>query len=113
DDPESRRLLRSFHRGVDRSPIVRAKQFRTPIKTRILAGGVHAARQQVVRIDRESGWPVAAEYSAALLKKVPSLVDGCDAGILSDYGSDLGQPVLPAAVRKALPNRYRRLPWPD
>src|SRR5436853_5930728 len=34
-DPEGRRLLSSFHRGVDRSRIVRAKQYRTPVKTRI------------------------------------------------------------------------------
>src|SRR5580765_8871538 len=38
DDVESRRLLKSFHRGVDRSPVIRARGFRTPIKTRILAG---------------------------------------------------------------------------
>src|SRR6187431_2544361 len=40
-DPEGRRLIASFQRGVDRSRIVRAKQYRTPIKTRVLAGGVH------------------------------------------------------------------------
>jgi rfaE bifunctional protein kinase chain/domain len=110
DDPESRRLLKSFHRGVDRTPVVRAKQFRTPIKTRILAGGVHAARQQVVRIDRDSGWPVASELSAALIKKIPALVDGCDAVILSDYGSGLVTPALADAVRKAVAKRSRRLP---
>jgi bifunctional ADP-heptose synthase (sugar kinase/adenylyltransferase) len=33
--------------------------YATPVKTRILAGGVHAARQQVVRIDRETGWPLS------------------------------------------------------
>ena len=59
DDVESRRLLESFHRGVDRTRSHSREGFRTPIKTRILAGGIHAARQQVVRIDRDSGWPVA------------------------------------------------------
>jgi len=108
DDAESRRLLKSFHRGVDRTPVTRAKAFRTPVKTRILAGGVHAARQQVVRIDRESGWPVSVEFSAALIRKVSSLVDGCDAVILSDYGSDLVTPALADAVRKAVAKRSRR-----
>src|SRR5258706_10261403 len=42
-DTESRRLLKSFQRGVDRSFIIRDKDYRTPVKTRILAGGVHAA----------------------------------------------------------------------
>src|SRR5581483_3970308 len=54
-DPEGRRLVRSFAHGVDRSHVIRSAGYRTPVKTRILAGGVHAARQQVVRIDRETG----------------------------------------------------------
>src|SRR5438046_6358186 len=52
-DAEGRRLLGSFHPAVERSHIVRAHQYRTPVKTRILAGGVHSTKQQVVRIDRE------------------------------------------------------------
>src|SRR5258706_1655175 len=38
-DPEGRRLLASFHRGVDKTHVVRAREYRTPVKTRILAGG--------------------------------------------------------------------------
>src|ERR1051325_7458594 len=33
DDAEARRLLSSFHRGVDRTHIVRADKYRTPVKT--------------------------------------------------------------------------------
>ena len=33
----------------------RAQGYVTPVKTRILAGGVHSAKQQVVRIDRAGG----------------------------------------------------------
>src|SRR5450432_826068 len=51
-DPEGQRLLASFPRGVDRRAIVRTRGHRTPVKTRILAGGVHSAKQQIVRIDR-------------------------------------------------------------
>src|SRR5215831_14012085 len=58
-DPEGRRLLASFHRGVDRRHVTRVAGYRTPVKTRILAGGVHSAKQQLVRIDREAGWPLA------------------------------------------------------
>src|SRR5262249_13954775 len=47
-DPEGRRLLRSFHRGVDKAFVRRSPAYRTPVKTRILAGGVHSAKQQVV-----------------------------------------------------------------
>src|SRR5258707_998271 len=79
DDAEGRRLLASFHRGVSRAHVVRAREYRTPVKTRILAGGVHAARQQVVRIDRESGWPLDPAISAALAKKIAPALDECDA----------------------------------
>ena len=41
-DVEGRRLLASFHRGVDRADVVRARGYRTPVKTRILAGGVQS-----------------------------------------------------------------------
>jgi D-glycero-beta-D-manno-heptose-7-phosphate kinase len=107
-DPEGRRLLASFPRGVERAHIVRAKAYRTPVKTRILAGGVHAARQQVVRIDRESGWPLAADVSRAFAKKVSSLADSCDAVVLSDYGSGLVTPLLAGAILKVVIRRPRR-----
>jgi rfaE bifunctional protein kinase chain/domain len=107
-DPEGRRLLASFHRGVERTNIVRAKSYRTPVKTRILAGGVHAARQQVVRIDRESGWPLTGDVSLAFAKKLAALADSCDAVLLSDYGSGLVTPALADTIRKAVANRSRR-----
>ena len=111
-DPEGRRLLASFHRGVDTAQVVRAREYRTPVKTRILAGGVHAARQQVVRIDRDTGWPLDESVSRALAKKIAPALDRCDAVILSDYGSGLVTPALAEAVRRAAANRTRRRPIP-
>jgi D-glycero-beta-D-manno-heptose-7-phosphate kinase len=107
-DPEGRRLLASFDRGVDRSPVIRAREYRTPVKTRILAGGVHAARQQVVRIDRESGWPLDERVSRALAAKIGPALDACDAVLLSDYGSGLVTPALADAVRRLVARRARR-----
>jgi rfaE bifunctional protein kinase chain/domain len=107
-DPEGRRLLAGFHRGVDRAHVVRARGYRTPVKTRILAGGVHAARQQVVRIDRETGWPLDAAVSRALAKKIRPALDGCDAVVLSDYGSGLVTPALADTIRRAVAGRSRR-----
>jgi rfaE bifunctional protein kinase chain/domain len=111
-DPEGQRLLKSFDRGVDRTAVIRSKRYRTPIKTRILAGGVHAARQQVVRIDRETGWPVAESVTQALAKKLPALVESCDVVLFSDYGSGLITPELASIVRGALARRSRRRPIP-
>src|SRR5438128_558099 len=69
-DPDGRRLLTSLHRGVERNHIVRARGYLTPVKTRILAGGIHAARQQVVRIDRDSAWPLDESIGRALAAKI-------------------------------------------
>jgi len=107
-DAEGRRLLASFPRGVERTHVGRVDGYRTPVKTRILAGGVHAARQQVVRIDREVGWPIAPEVARRFAKKAASLVDACDAVVLSDYGSGLVTPLVAAAVRKAVARTRRR-----
>jgi rfaE bifunctional protein kinase chain/domain len=112
NDPEGRRLLASFHRGVDRGQIVRAREYRTPVKTRILAGGVHAARQQVVRIDRETGWPLDHSVSAALARKLGPALENCDAVLLSDYGSGLVTPALADTIRRAVARRSRRRPIP-
>src|SRR5262249_47257834 len=65
-DAEGSRLVGSFHRGVDRKSMIRLRGYRTPVKTRILAGGVHSAKQQVVRIDRETDWPVDPAVGKAL-----------------------------------------------
>src|SRR5512142_1210538 len=109
-EPEGRRLVASFHRGVERGHIIRSRAYRTPVKTRILAGGVHAARQQIVRIDRESSWPLDEAISRAVARKIGAAVEGCDAVLLSDYGSGLVTPALAAAVRRAAQASARRRP---
>ena len=68
----------------------------------ILAGGIHSAKQQVVRIDRESGWPLAPEVSEAFAAKLAPALADCDAVLLSDYGSGLITPDLALAIRRAI-----------
>jgi rfaE bifunctional protein kinase chain/domain len=111
-DPEGRRLLASLPRGVDRSSIVRSRTYRTPVKTRILAGGVHSAKQQVVRIDRETAWPVTDPVGRTFSARLAPALDDCDAVVLSDYGSGLVTPALAERVRLALGRRSRRRPVP-
>ena len=53
-DDAGRRLLEALPRGVVARGVVGRAGFHTPVKTRILAGGVHSAKQQVVRIDRDT-----------------------------------------------------------
>ena len=111
-DPEGRRLRRSLHRGVDRAQVAPAREYRTPVKTRILAGGIHAARQQVVRIDREPDWPVADALRRAFVKRINAMLRDCDAVILSDYGSGLVTPAFADEVRRVTAARSRRRPVP-
>lgn len=107
-DPEGKRLLASFPKAVDVRQVVRARHYRTPVKTRILAGGVHSAKQQVVRIDRETGWPLASDVSDAFAEKLAPALADCDAVLLSDYGSGLVTPDLALAVRRAIEARTPR-----
>ena len=51
-DEAGRRLFKVLPRAVERAGLLRPGGYRTPVKTRILAGGIHSAKQQVVRIDR-------------------------------------------------------------
>jgi rfaE bifunctional protein kinase chain/domain len=58
----------------------------TPVKTRIMAGGYQATRQQVVRIDREPAGEPAPTTEDALLARLASLATHADAIVISDYG---------------------------
>jgi rfaE bifunctional protein kinase chain/domain len=111
-DEQGRRLLAGLPRRIDRRQVVRAKGYRTPIKTRILAGGIHSAKQQIVRIDREAGWPLEEAVSKAFAEKIVAALDSCDAVLLSDYGSGLVTPALASAIAAATLKRGRRRPIP-
>ena len=96
DDP-GRRMVRALHPGVDRSRIVRVSTHATPLKTRILAGGIHSAKQQVVRIDRGVR-PVITPAARAVFEATSLLaVHDCDGVLVSDYGQGL---ITPAFLKR-------------
>ena len=105
-DDIGRRLGRSLPRGFARTGLVKLPGYRTPTKTRILAGGIHSARQQVVRIDRD-GPPVTPGARDALAGAVAEAVAGCDAVVVSDYGTGLITPGFVADLKRRLPRRKR------
>jgi rfaE bifunctional protein kinase chain/domain len=103
EDDQGNRLLESLgSRAVDVRGIVRPKGMKTPTKTRILAGGVHSAKQQVVRIDRAPRTPIADVDRRALQRKLHAAVAQCDALLVSDYGSGLVTPAIVEAARRQL-----------
>jgi rfaE bifunctional protein kinase chain/domain len=107
-DAEGRRLVAGLSRTVNRRQIVRARHYRTPVKTRILAGGVHSAKQQIVRIDRDAEWPLSDDVSHAFARKLIGALGDCDAVVLSDYGSGLVTPALAASIQEVVTRRGRR-----
>jgi len=105
-DETGRRLIGTLRRKrVDVDAVLRPPAYRTPTKTRILAGGIHSAKQQVVRIDRASCTTTDDRTRAAFESRVLRSLRGCDALLISDYGSGLVSPSLVARARKALPAR--------
>jgi D-glycero-beta-D-manno-heptose-7-phosphate kinase len=79
----------------------------TPVKTRILAGGVHTAKQQIVRIDRVVSCEYDAKSRAAFARAALKAAAECDAILMSDYGTGLVTPELAAALVKKVGGRAR------
>jgi rfaE bifunctional protein kinase chain/domain len=102
-DETGRRLLAELrHRKVDVDGVVRPALYRTPTKTRILAGGIHSAKQQVVRIDRAASSSIDEQARRGFESKVLRALRGADGLIVSDYGTGLVRPALVAEARKII-----------
>jgi rfaE bifunctional protein kinase chain/domain len=95
---------------VDRRHVVRDRRATTPVKTRILAGGVHSAKQQVVRIDRGVGAEIEAGGRAAFERQALRVCARADAVLVSDYGSGLVTPRLVGALRTEIRRAGRGTP---
>jgi rfaE bifunctional protein kinase chain/domain len=105
DDAEGLAIASLFSRaGIDASLLVSVPGYATPTKTRILGGGVHSIRQQVVRIDRESALPLDSALTTALRENVRRAASGASVLVLSDYGYGSARPEWIAAAREANPS---------
>ncbi len=92
-DDAGRRLEAALPRRASLDGVVRPTGGVTPVKTRILAGGVHSAKQQVVRIDR-AGSAVTPALVRQVEAQLARAIKRADAVILSDYGTGLITPAL-------------------
>jgi len=72
--------------GISADGIVTEHGRTTPVKTRIMAGGYQATRQQVVRLDREPAGEPQPVTEDALLARLTALTARVDAIVISDYG---------------------------
>jgi len=100
DDPEGQHLIQYFSNlGIDTSSIITTKSYRTPSKTRILAGAVHSQRQQIVRLDAGASLKDTKVQFAAEQKLKAALKDA-DALLVSDYGYGLATPQVISKIWK-------------
>ena len=106
-DESGRRLLQTMRTRIDVRGVIRPRSFLTPTKTRILAGGIHSAKQQVVRVDRSSALDLTDADRRALESSLAAAASACDALLVSDYGSGIVTPALVAGAQKRLRRRGR------
>jgi rfaE bifunctional protein kinase chain/domain len=108
-DDAGRRMVASLPRKVSRDGLVRPADYQTPVKTRILAGGIHSAKQQVVRIDRRID-PVTDRDRATVARALRTAMRKADALLVSDYGSGLVSPRLVASLAREHRRSGRPIP---
>lgn len=72
--------------GVQLEGIVKSAAGATVTKTRILAGGHHTARQQVIRIDDDERLPVTEQDRLTILANMQNAAAWANAVVVSDYG---------------------------
>jgi rfaE bifunctional protein kinase chain/domain len=101
------RRLRALLRGagIDVTGVVMDKTYPTPVKSRILGGGTHSTRQQIVRIDRVSALPERSAARVQVARALGTFKGRLDGVLVSDYGLGL---VTPDLVRSAIALAERR-----
>ncbi|HUX07554.1 MAG TPA: PfkB family carbohydrate kinase [Acidobacteriota bacterium] len=72
--------------GIDTDNLERVKSARTAVKTRVIAGGAHSIKQQIVRIDRLNGASGGPQQDESIRRHLKSLLPECEAVLISDYG---------------------------
>jgi rfaE bifunctional protein kinase chain/domain len=103
DDEAGDALLSYFRvKGVSTRWVKRSRGYVTPTKSRVLGGLGHGHLQQIVRVDREPGGPLARETQRKLSCQALSLARGSSAILISDYGYDSASPAEVTFLRQQI-----------
>jgi rfaE bifunctional protein kinase chain/domain len=103
DDAGGAALLAELDsRGIATQGIVVTPGYRTPTKTRILAGFPHGIKQQIVRYDVEDELVPGVAAEAKLREALDAFAGQAGVAVVSDYGYGTARPERVAAVRQAL-----------
>jgi rfaE bifunctional protein kinase chain/domain len=104
DDAAGASLLAILRdRGIPTDGLLEVRGYRTPTKTRVLAGAAHSIKQQVVRYDLEGRLPEDVPWRDRILEKLTRAARSADAAVLSDYGYGAISPDVVAPLRASLP----------
>jgi rfaE bifunctional protein kinase chain/domain len=108
-DAAGDRLLARFRElGIPGGAIVRRADYVTPCKSRVIAGGQHTRRQQVVRVDHGGdGESPPAEVARRLTAKLRGTLGRAEGLLVADYGYGAATPAL---LRRVLGRRRPALP---
>lgn len=90
-------------RGISLEGLIDVAGYRTPTKTRVLAGARHGIKQQIVRFDVEDAIPEGASHGGELLARLRRAAQDAHGAIVSDYGYGAVAPFVAEALRGALP----------
>jgi rfaE bifunctional protein kinase chain/domain len=103
-DETGTRLVALFRRmGVETSGIAAERGYGTPTKSRVLAGGVHTRRQQIVRVDRgQRHGELPGEMVARLSARLGRALKDAEGLLVADYGYGAATPSLVRAARAHL-----------
>ncbi|MFP4082589.1 MAG: bifunctional heptose 7-phosphate kinase/heptose 1-phosphate adenyltransferase [Candidatus Aminicenantes bacterium] len=72
-------------RGISTSGLIKEKSYKTPLKTRILAGEQSTRKQQILRIDREERVPDSEAVERRVKNKLKDIQCQIHALLISDY----------------------------
>ncbi|HXV62610.1 MAG TPA: PfkB family carbohydrate kinase [Vicinamibacteria bacterium] len=94
--------------GADVTAVRTMASYKTPTKTRILAGGLHSTKQQVVRIDRKTRVERDRDLERHLDEAVRELLPEADVLLVSDYDYGLMTPELGNALARRAASLRKR-----
>jgi len=102
NDPHGRSLLDVLEKaGVKIGGVIKVKDRPTITKTRVMAGDLHAKRQQVIRIDRGLRTPLSQNTAREIAKILKSNISKASAAALSDYGFGIAHESVLKVLRDA------------
>src|SRR5262249_42524489 len=85
-----------------RAGVVMGPGYGTPGKSRLLGGGVHSTKQQIVRIDKLTSLPHGSRARKSALQALRGFSGRLDGVLVSDYGFGfLGPELVQAAIALA------------